>query len=320
MWFVMDEQTGFEFNKQNIIKILFIVFSSFFWIYFLISSRLNLVSIIIFDFYSIIKAMSSLNFLLFLIFFPITSVIILSVIFNSTKKESLIIIGAGLLFTIAVSAIFLRLNRYFIFFLVLYTLIHIVMCFIVKKETTKSSYNHASELLSKVSLFLIIAIFIATALYILPNQKTRVEEFEAGIVNLFIADDLGPWMNTSYIISKQCTLSNLKYIMESSEYITLTRNTDTDSLEFTEFMDNLKNSASANRTPEEIKELMPDLDAPVVKSKIVSTVKAIPFMNIIEGHFAIFFAFIFASLTYSYLSISFLLFAALIYLFNKILK
>jgi len=315
----MDEET-FEFNKQNITKILLLIFSSFFWIYFLVSSKMTLRALIIFDLNSIINSISSLNFILFLIFLPITSVIVLSIIFNSNKKESLIIIGSGLLFVTLLSAVFLKANLYFVFFLILYTLIHIILCFIARKESTKNAYNLTSELLSKVGLFLIIAIFIVTALYILPNQKDRVEEFEAGIVNLFIADDLGPWMNTSYIISKQCTLSNLKYVMESKEYFTLTKKTDDDSLAFTEFMDNLKNSASADRTPEQIKELMPDLDAPVVKSKIVSTIKAIPFMNIIEKHFAIVFAFIFVSLIYSYLAIAFLIFAALIYLFNKILK
>ena len=317
----MKSQSGkFNFNTKQIIKILFIIFSSFFWIYFLISSKLTLYAIRVFDIGTILNSVFSVNFLLAIVFLPITSIIILSIIFNSTKEDSLIITGTGLFLSVVLSIIFLKINIFFILFLILYIFAHIILCLIAKRDDKKSLFNQTTEWLSKLTVFLIIAVFISSALYMIPNQNKKVADFEAGLVNLFIAEDLDPWVDTSYIISKQCTLSNLRYIMESTEYVALMKKTDDTSSNFTDFMDNLKESAAKNRTTEEIKELMPELDSPVIKVKIVDTIRAIPFMGFIESNFAFFFSLVFSSLIYSYLSIAFLIFAAFIYLFSKIFK
>ncbi|MFA5746372.1 MAG: hypothetical protein WCX82_03355 [archaeon] len=309
-------------NKKNIIKSILIISSAFFWIYFLVSSKLTMQTVIIFDVVSMLNSMVTINFLLFIIFFPLTSVIILSVIFNSSKQKSLMIIIFSLLLVIIISAIFFNLNLYFILFLVLYLVAHVIACIINQNdiETKKTPYNLANEMLSKVTIFLIIAIFIASVFYLLPNQKSKAEEMEAGIVNLFVSDDLGPWIGTSYTISKQCTKANLEYIQSSDEYLALTKKTDTDSIEFTEFLDNLNKEISKEKTIEEIKASMPDLSAPEVKTKVITTIKQIPFMTIIENYFAVFFALMLISIMYSYLSIVFLIFAALIYVFNMIFK
>lgn len=314
------ESGKFDFSTKQIIKILLVVFASFFWIYFLVSSKLTLYAIRVFDIATILNSIFSLNFLLSAIFFPITSVIVLSIIFNSNKEESLIVIGVGFCLSLILSIIFLKLNIFFILFLILYILAHLILCFIVKRDLGKSVFNQTTEWLSKLTIFLIIGVFISSALYMVPDQNKKVADFEAGLVNLFIAEDLDPWIDTSYIISKQCTLSNLKYIMESSEYVALMKKTDDTSSNFTDFMDNLKTSANANRTTAEIKELMPELDSPVIKVKIIDTIRAIPFMGFIESNFAFFFSLVFSSLIYSYLSIVFLIFAAIIYLFNMIFK
>ena len=129
-------------------------------------------------------------------------------------------------------------------------------------------FNQTTNYLSKLTIFLVIGLFISSVLYILPEQSKKVEEFEAGLVNLFVADDLDPWISASYTINQQCTLSNLKFIMESKEYSALRSKTDETSSDFTDFMENIKYSAAANKTPEEIKELMPELDAPVIKVKM----------------------------------------------------
>lgn len=306
-------------NIKAIIKVILIVISSFFWIFFLASSKLSLNSIVIFDLISIFNSIGT-NFLLFLIFLPLTSIIILSVIFNSSKEESLILVPAGLLFSVIINSIIFGFNIWFIIFLILYIAAHTILCLILKKEEGKNQYNQSTEWLSKLTIFLIIAVFLSSTIYLLPNQKERANQFEAGIVNLFIADDLGPWINTSYVISKQCTLTNLKYIMTSKEYRALNQKTDSVSVDFTVFMDNLNTNVQADKTTEEIQNAMPDLDTPIIKVKIIDTIKSIPFMGFIENNFAFFFSLVFTSIIYSFLSIAFIIFAALIYLFNKILK
>jgi hypothetical protein len=317
---MINKKGAMEFNSKHLIKLLIVTFSSFFWIYFLISSKLTAYAFRVFDIATILNSIFSLNFLFFVIFFPITSIIILSIIYNSVKKESLIIVGVGLFLSFIFSVIFLKLNIYFILFLILYISAHLILCLIVKKTSEKNLFNQTTDYLSKLTIFLIIGLFISSAIYILPEQNKKVEEFEAGLVNLFIADNIDPWISTSYIINQQCTLSNLKYIMESREYLELRIKTDETSSDFTDFMENLKTSAAANKTTAEIKELMPDLDAPVIKVKIIDTIKAIPFMGFIESNFAFFFALAFSSFVYTGLSIVFLIFAAIVYLFNKIFK
>lgn len=315
-----NQKGNFELNTKQIMKVLFIAFSSFFWIYFLVSSKITLYAFRVFDLVTIFNSIFSINFVLFLIFFPISSILILAIIFNSTKEGRLVTVISGLTLSFIVSIIFLKLNVFFILFLVLYILAHLILCFIVKTDGKKSLFNQTTEWSSKLTVFLIIGVFVASALYVIPEQEKKVQEFEAGLVNLFISEDLTPWIDTSYTISKQCTLSNLKYVMESREYVALTKKTDDVSYDFTEFMDNVKKTAIENKTVEEIKEVMPDLDSPVIKVKIIDTIRAMPFMGFIESNFALIFSLVFSSLVYSYLSIGFLIFAVIIYLFNKIFK
>ncbi len=306
-------------NRNNILKSAFVAISAFIWIYFLVYSGLTMHSIVVFDLSSIFNSISTTHFVLFLIFFPLTSVIILSVIFNSSKTESLFIVILSLALTTLISSILFGLNILFILFLILYIVAHVIFCLIVRKDKD-NMYNLSVEWLSKLIIFFVIVVFLCSVIYLLPSQKEKVHEFEVGIVNLFIAEDLEPWINASQTISRQCTNTNLKYIMSSEEYIAISKKTDPESINFHQFMDNLKESVNSKKKVDEIKDAIPSLDTPVVKAKILDTIKAIPFMGIIENHFAFFFSIIFTSLVYSYLSIVFLILAATIYLFNKIFK
>lgn len=317
---MINKKGAVGFNSKLLLKILIVAMSSFFWIYFLISSKLTVYAFRVFDLATILNSIFSLNFLLFAIFFPITSIIILAIIYNSIKEESLIVVGIGLFLSLIFAIIFLKIKIYFVLFLILYILAHLILCLIAKKTSEKNMFNQTTNYLSKLTIFLVIGLFISSALYILPEQSKKVEEFEAGLVNLFVADDLDPWISASYTINQQCTLSNLKFIMESKEYSALRSKTDETSSNFTDFMENIKYSAAANKTTEEIKELMPELDAPVIKVKIIDAIKSIPFMGFIESNFAFFFALVISSLAYTSLSIVFLIFAVTIYLFDKIFK
>jgi len=308
------------FSGKSIVKYLLMAISCFFWIYFLISSKLTMHSIIVFDLFSLFNAMNTINFILFLIFLPLTSIIVLSVILNSKKKDSITYVTIGLALPIIIASIIFRLNIYFILFLGMYILAHALFCFIVTKESKLTLYNYSTECLSKLTVFIIIAVLISTIIFILPNQREKAEEFQVGLVNMFIAEDIDPWIDTSYAISRQCTSSNLKYIMSSNEYLALSNQTDQVSINFTDFMSNLRKDMESDKSSQDIKKLVPELNTPQVKIKTLDTIKKIPFMSFIENNFALFFGIIFTSLIYSYFSIVFLIFAVAIYLFNSIFK
>jgi len=226
------------------------------------------------------------------------------------------------IFIILFSIVFLRVNLFFIIFLIFYFIAHTIIAILIKNKSqdgTKNPYEFTSSQLSKLTIFLVIAFFLSGVFYILPNQKEKAEQMEAGIVNLFVADDLGPWLGTSYTISAQCTKSNLEYIMSSSQYIKLNKKTDPESIAFTEYFNDLYEKSLKEKTIDEIKEMTPNLNTTEVKIKVIDTIKSIPLMVIIENYFAIFFMFFVASFVYTYLAVIFLFYALLIYLFNKIM-
>ncbi len=310
-------------RSKNIIKLLLIIFSSVFWIYFLISSKLTIDTLIIFDLISVFNSVLTFNFLFFLLFFPITSIIILSIGINTEIAESIKLILISMFFVTIVSFLLLRINFYFVFFLILYYISHIVIAIMVRnksKDGYKNLYELATAHLSKLTIFLVIAIFIVGLFYIVPNQKQKAELMEAGIVNLFVSDDLGPWIDTSYTISAQCTKANLEYLKSSKQYLALDTKTDPESIAFTDLLNNLYTDSLKSKSTEELRELYPNLDSIEVKAKVIETIKSIPLMVIFENYFAIFFMLFLTSFFYTYLSIVYLFFALLIYVFNKILE
>lgn len=310
------------FRSKNIIKIALITITTLFWIYFLVASKLTMEVIIIFDMISVFNSIFTWNFLLFLLFFPLPSIIVLSIGINNEFSESLKLLVISL-FLVLVASVLFGLNLYFIIFLVLYFISHIIISITVRnkaQEGYKNLYELASSQLSKLTIFLMIAFFLAGVFYILPNQKQDVEKMEAGIVGLFVAEDLGPWIGTSYTISAQCTKANLEHLKKSNQFRTLEKKTDPESIAFTEYLNNLYEESLDNKTDAEIKELYPNLNSTEVKVKVIDTIKSIPLMTIIESFFAFFFMFFVTSFVYTYLSIIFLLYALFIYIFNKIIE
>ncbi len=311
------------FRTKNIIKVILIIFSTIFWIYFLMASRLTIDTLIIFDIASIFNSVFSWNFLLFLLFFPLPSVIMLCVGLNSDNKEILVTILISMLFVILFSAVFLGIDIYFIVFLVLYTIAHIITAIMIRnksKEGYKNLYELTSSMLSRLTAFLVIAFFIVGFFYILPEQKKKAEEMELGIVNIFVADDLSEWLGTSYAISTQCTKANLEYLKQSNQFKALERKTDEESIAFTELLNGIYEQVNDQKTKEDIKAIYPNLKSTDIKLQVVSTLKSMPVIVLLENYFALLFMFLIASLGYTYLAIVFLFFALFAYVFNKIFK
>jgi len=309
------------FSSKNLIKILLVILSLFFWIYFLISSKLTLEKIIAFDLIYIFNSVFTWNFLLFLLFFPLPSIIFLAIGINNKTKESFKLLAIISVILLVLTFVIFNPNIYFILFLILYFIAHGVVIYLIRKKS-KTDYKNLYELttsqLSKLSIFLVLAFFFAGFLYIFPTQKQSAYEMEQGLVSAFVADDLGPWIDTSYTISAKCTQSNLEHIMSSNQYKALERKTDKESIMFTEYLEDLYIKSKQDKTPAEIKEMYPNLNAPEIKSKVIATIKSIPFMTIVENYFAFFFMFFVSSFVYTYLTIVFLFYALFIYLFNRI--
>ncbi len=311
------------FKTKNIIKISLIVFSTLFWIYFLISSKLTMDTLIVFDLISVFNSIFTLNFLLFLIFFPLTSIIIISMAINSEIMESIKLLVISLFLVLIISLILFKPNLFFIIFLVLYFIAHGIISVLVRnkaQEGYKNLYELSSSQLSKLTMFILIAVFLAGTFYILPHQKENAEKMEAGMVGLFVADDLGPWIGTSYTISAQCTKANLEHLKSSNQFKSLEKKTDRESIAFTEYLNDLYDKSLENKTNSEIEELYPNLNSTEVKIKVMDTIKSIPVMILIENFFAIIFMLFLSSFIYTYLSIIFLVYALFVSIFNKIFE
>lgn len=310
-------------KTKNIVKIALVIFPTLFWIYFLVSSKLTFETLIIFDIVSIFNSLMTLNFLLFLVFFPLTSVVVLSIGFNTPIKESLLILVVSFVFVFLASLLLFKLNLFFYIFIFLYFVVHFIVSYLMGKksqESYKSLYDLTSNQLSKLASFLIIAVFLCGLFYILPIQKKSVEQMEIGIIGAFVSDNMDSWMDTSYSISTQCTKANLEYITMTSQFKNLEKKTDPESVAFTEMILQLNNTANEKKTKEEIKALYPELDSAEIKQKTMDTIKSIPFMVIVENFFAVIFMLFICSLAYTYLSIVFLFYALLIFVFNKIFE
>ena len=140
------------------------------------------------------------------------------------------------------------------------------------------------------------------------------------MVGLFVADDLGPWIGTSYTISAQCTKANLEHLKSSNQFKSLEKKTDRESIAFTEYLNDLYDKSLENKTNSEIEELYPNLNSTEVKIKVMDTIKSIPIMILIENFFAIIFMLFLSSFIYTYLSIIFLVYALFVSIFNKIFE
>ncbi|MFH0905904.1 MAG: hypothetical protein V1824_01040 [archaeon] len=312
------------FSKISILKILLITISFLVWIYFYISSKINLDILIIFDLSSIINIASSINFILFLFFFPITTCLIIGLSAKQDKLLSIIQITIALVIACIFAIIIFGLGGKFILFTLFYLITHLIIALITNfnfslkdNKVIKAIYDCCS----KAGIAITILIFIVVLIIIAPKQKEHALNMEAGIVNLFVGDDISKWIGTSYEISRSCTKQNIDFLMDRSEFKNLSNNSDNNSKEFIRFMNNVKNEVSSSKTTEELSSLYPSLDSENLKTKVLDTIRQIPLLIIIENYFAVFFAIMIASLVYIYFAIVFLSLGLLYtYIFYKIFE
>lgn len=309
-------------NKQNLFKLFLITLSIIIWVYFFVASKASLDLIIVFDLQSIINTYFTTNFLLFLLFFPLTTIIVISMSFSEDKKINVLNILFGMLIAIAFSMVIFNLSYIFLVFLILYLILHVVISFIASNKylenPEKKIISIATSLNSIITLLFCLVLFLTIFLGILPDQKIKAEQMEIGVVNLFVGEDITNWVNTSYSISRQCTLANIDFIMSSSQYRALEQEEGKESKAFVNYLESLKERSQEPKTSEDLMALYPDMTSNNIRTNVLKTIKSIPLMNIIESNFAIIFALLVISLVYFYFWLAFLISAIFVVIFYKI--
>jgi len=308
-------------SKLSFLKIFLIALSILIWGYFLVASNVSLEALIIFDLPTIANTFFTFNFLFFLIFFPITSSICIALSTGKKRNIDILEVSIGIVIGILLTSLIFGLKEYFLIFGFLYLLAHIVLSILTYnkfKERKKLNIlsNYAN---SKIALLLTFVLAIMAIIIILPTQEDYALYMQAGMVNMFVGDDVSNWLGTSYSIGRLGTQSTIDFIVDTEQYINLRDVKDPNVYKFTNFIDDFKSDLDSKKTTEDIMKAQPNLTNEKLKNNLLSTFKSMPIMIVVQEYFAIIFAIIFASFAQLYFSIAFSLFGLLfVYLFYKL--
>jgi hypothetical protein len=310
------------FTKKGLLKIVLLALSILIWVYFYVASSVSLDILIIFDIYSIANTVFTTDFLLFLLIFPITSAIAIALSTKQDKLVDVLQVSLGIIFGFLLSIIFFNLEKQFLFFALLYLIAHIFLSILTyNKFKDRSKINSLSNYAnSKIALLLTVCILILTIVTIAPAQQEYAEKMEAGIVNMFVGDDIENWLGTSFNIGKKTTISNIDYITSQTEYQKLKYINNSDVQDFLDFMKNFEKNIS-EKDSEQVKDSLANLDTKEIKNEVFDTIDSMPIMIIIKNFFAIIVGIILASIAQLYFSIAFSLVGLLyVYIFYKIFE
>jgi hypothetical protein len=293
-------------NKENLYKILIITISIIFWMYFYVVSKAELYSVIILDIPTIINTFFSTSFILFLILLPLTTIIISVFSLKDNLDDLIFQTTLSVFISIIFSLIFFKISLIFVLFLFLYLIIHIILIVLTKKKqnTTKKSFDIINFVASKATLFFCVILFISIFLTVAPNQEENAVHMEAGLINLFVGDDMTDWFGMSYSLQGVCTIQNYDHVISSQQFRELKQNTDSKSVVFVAFIENQYDDLLNNRK-NKIRDSLPDLTSIELKEEILSTIDEIPLMKYVKQYFAIIYAIFIVSFVYIYFAFAF---------------
>ncbi len=291
------------------------------WMFFYTSSNISINSIIIFDLPRIVTTILTLDFLFFLLFFPITTAICIALSVGKDKHVDLLEIFLGITVGFLASFLLFTFSSNFLLFAMFYLVSHLILSILTYNKfkdrgnlTTLANFAN-----SKIVLLICLSLFLTVFLIILPNQASYSEKMKVGLVNLFVGDDISNWLGTSYSISKASTVSAVNFITEKEEYQRLKNIQNTDVYNYIDFMEDLKKEVSEKTSKEEIQRIYANLDSLEVKNNIYHTISNMPLMIVFNQFFALFYAIIFATVAQLYLSIAFSLIGLLyVYIFFRV--
>lgn len=309
------------FKQRGLLKIFLIALSIIVWMYFYTSSNISLKALVIFDLPMLVNSFLTLDFLFLLIFFPITSAICIALSAGREKIVDLTEVFSGIVLGFLLSFLFFKFSSNFLIFVIFYLTSHMILSFLTynKFKERDNIFKLSNYANSKITLLLTLSIFLAIFLVILPHQYSYSEKMQAGIVNIFVGEDLGNWLGTSYSIGKASTVSAVDFITDSQEYTNLKNVQDQEVYKYIDYMEDLKKELSKKTTSEDIKKIYANLDTVDVKNQVLDAISNMPLMVVITQFFALFFAIIMASVMQIYFSIAFSLFGLLyVYLFFRL--
>jgi len=272
---------------------------------------------------SIVNTFFTLNFALFLILFPITSCIIIALSKEDNLSLDLLQVIFGIIIGFLLSLLIFGQGSGFLLFGLFYLISHIVLELLTyhkfKEKESKKIFSVSNYSTSKIGLLLTLSLFIVIILIIHPHQQESARSMEAGVVNMFVGDDIGNWLGTTYNISKISTKSSVDYITSTPEYKKLSEVKDPKVEAFTDYMSTLSTELAKPTTDKEIKDAYANLDDKTLKNQLVNTIHSIPLMIVVEEYFAFVFALLLASLAQLYFVIAFSLLGLLyVYIFYNL--
>jgi len=300
---------------------LLIAASIIMWMYFYVSSNISLKSLIVIDLPNLVNTFLTLDFLLLLLLFPITSAICIALSMGKDKHVDLLEVFLGIFSGFLISFLIFGFSNNFLLFALFYLASHLVLSILTynkfkERDHLVSLSNYAN---SKISLLLTLSLFLVVFLIILPSQASYSQDMKIGIVDLFIGDDISNWLGTSYSIGKASTVSAVDFIMESQDYKNLKNLQDQTVYRYIDFMEDLKEETSKKSSREDIEKIYANLDTVDIKNQVLGAISNMPLMVVVDRFFALFYSLLLASMVQIYFSISFALFGLLyVFIFNKV--
>jgi len=309
------------FEKKGILKIFLIAFSIIMWMFFYKASGISLTSLIVFNLSDIVNTFLTLDFLFLLLLFPITSAICIALSVRKEKNLDLLEVFLGITLGFIISFLIFKFSANFWLFVLFYLASHLLLSILTynkfkERDHLNSLSNYAN---SKISILLSLTLFLVIFLVILPNQASYSQKIQMGMVEVFVGDDIGNWLGTSYSISKASTSSVVNFIIDSEEYKELQKLKDPVVYNYIDFIENIKENSSAKTSTEDFDRLYANLNTNDIKNQVLDSISSIPLMVVVNKFFALFIGILIASMAQIYFSIAFSLIGLLyVFIFYKV--
>ena len=284
-----------ELIKSTIAGLL--LFASFFlWAFFLNASGVSVQSLASFsDFGALFKSLTSVWFILFLVFFPVSYALLVAFT-KLIEKRQLQGIATGAFVLSAVIFIFVFPNiaqESLLGFFYLASLAAVVEVAFVKFSETKSlavlRVPHSS--ISQAMAILGIGLFVSTALFVLPVQDNMVSEFEKKIFENFKLEDVqSDVADTTSKIIAQAQTETLKQLIATPPFQAMSLKDDPDVKQFVAMTNTLYSKVQAPEYAAELKQKIAEQNAGALTQgkfdeALEQAKKKLPIFSVFENYF-----------------------------------
>ncbi|MEK6941697.1 MAG: hypothetical protein AABW85_02480 [archaeon] len=275
----------------------FLLFASFFlWAFFLNASGVSVQTLASFsDFGALFKSLTSIWFILFLVFFPVSYALLVAFT-RLVEKRTLQGIAAtafildGVIFLFVFPGI---AQEFLLGFFYLISLVVAVEVAFVKFRETKSlalfRVPHSS--VSQAMGILGIGLFVSTALFVLPIQPQMVSDFEKKLFENFKLEDVqSDVADTTSKIIVQTQTETLKQLIATPSFSAMSRKEDSDVVLFVTMMDTLYVKVQEPQYASDLKQKIAAQNANTLtqgkfEQALEQVKKKLPIFSIFENYF-----------------------------------